>query len=293
MWFLLFDRQHNNTNRCQHGQGGFTLIEILMVIVLLGIVSIAAINAFDGNEDQARENITRLELSELQKALLQFRRDNRELPCLVYVEFPANQKYTPFISLSDFSSDMDRLQFDTPDDPTDPAQPDSVATYAQWCSDSLENAPSEDVIQSDNALSMLNQFPFPLQSSNSDLLWSQDTQSGWNGPYISKEALKDGWGNPYKLLDPELAYDQRYRCADDGSGNYERSAGYYDCLPAQDITVPADYPLAGNIARIASSGPDGIFESQTSEYDLLGTDPNIPDDPCVALGDDIVRCLLN
>src|SRR6056297_1638931 len=109
MGLLLFNRQHHNMQRRQPLQSGFTLIESLMVIVLLGVVSIAAINAFDGNEDQARENLTRLELSELQKALLQFRRDNRELPCQVYVEFPLRQKFTPFISLSDFSSDMTRL----------------------------------------------------------------------------------------------------------------------------------------------------------------------------------------
>ncbi|MED5510122.1 MAG: type II secretion system protein GspG [Pseudomonadota bacterium] len=285
MRFLLFVRHRFKTQQSQLQQNGFTLIELLLVISLLAVLAVAAIAAFDGNEEQARDNITRIEMVELQKALLQFRRDNRELPCLVYVSSPENRRFTPFISLADFASDMERMEFAS-DNPTNPSEPNSLVTYAQWCSDSLTNTLGQDVIQSDNALSMLHQFPFALEAANSDLLWSQDTQSGWNGPYISQEALTDGWGNPYKLLDPELAYSQRYRCADDGSGGYDMSGDVYNCLPAEDITVAADYPLAGDIARIASSGPNGIFESATSNYTLPG------DDPCIALGDDLVQCLL-
>ena len=88
---LLFNRQHF----CQpenRPQSGFTLIELLLIIVLLGVLAVAAINAFEGNEDQGRLNITRLEMAELQKALLQFRRDNRELPCRVY----RAGEYNPF-----------------------------------------------------------------------------------------------------------------------------------------------------------------------------------------------------
>lgn len=287
MWFLLFDRP-NKANFSSHYQTGFTLVEILLVIVLLGIVSIAAINAFDGNEDQARENVTRLEMAELQKALLQFRRDNRELPCQVFVDSPENKRFTPYISSSDFSSDMDRLTFSS-EEPTVPSEPNSFSTYALWCSDSLLNSQSEDVNQSDNALSMLIRFPFALNSGNSDLLWDKSRQLGWNGPYISEEAITDGWGNPYKLLDPELDYNQRFLCADDGSGAYDLSSNFYDCLPAEQIDTPAleaDYTLLGNIARLVSAGPDGVLQSGTSEYTL----PD--DDPCVALGDDLVQCLL-
>lgn len=278
MWFLLFDRQTQDKKTAQRG---FTLIEILLVILLIGVISVAAINAFEGNEDEARYNLTKLELAELQKALLIFRKDNREMPCLVYVSEP--QKFTPF--LPDFSTDMSRLDFSS-DETTVPATPDSYESYAQWCSESLKNSDNEDVIQNDNALSILNKFPFPLNSDNGDLLWNQDTQTGWNGPYISEEGLTDGWGNPYKLLDPELAHEQRFRCADNGSGQYDLTGDTYDCLPAQQIPSAGDYPLAGNIVRIASHGPDGIFESATKDYILPA------EDPCVPKGDDLVRCLL-
>lgn len=270
MWFLLFNRFHCTNSGDTTQQAGFTLVELLLIIVLLGILSVAAINAFDGNEDQARENITRLEMAELQKALLQFRRDNRELPCMVY----SSGNYYPD------ETNMTRLDFDDL-----PATP-STTELAAWCDDSLEDS-GNDIAQADNGLSMLNQFPYPITASNANLMWDQNTQRGWNGPYISDDTLLDGWGNRYRLLDPELSYNQLYRCLINGSGDdYELVSGQYDCLPPSDISFTTDHVLPADIARIVSTGPDGVLDSS------FDADPGSGDDPCVAEGDDLVLCLL-
>jgi prepilin-type N-terminal cleavage/methylation domain-containing protein len=270
MRFLLFYRHVQKKRLCKHS-AGFTLIELLLVIVLIGVVSIAAINAFDGNEDQARMNITRLEMAELQKALLQFRRDNRQLPCMVY---RAGDYYPNEAS-------MTRLDFS--DLPATPSLSDLVA----WCDDSLIVS-SQDVAQADNGLSILSQFPFPISTNNSDIMWNSSTQRGWNGPYISQDALEDGWGNRYRLLDPELSYGQLYRCLVDGTGYDINGSDLYTCeLPdPDDASWNTNYTLPADIARIASAGPDGVFESTTDKYNLLN------DDLCLPKGDDLVLCLL-
>lgn len=274
MWFLLFNRHGNNGDSQTNKHAGFTLIELLLIIVLLGILSVAAINAFDGNEDQARENITRLELVELQKALLQFRRDNRELPCRIY----RVGSYNPYDFRTDFGDAGFIDSFDLP------AGGATLATWQAWCLADFSNG--IETIAS-NALYMISVFPYEI-ADHVSLTWNRNTQLGWNGPYVSHEGLLDGWGNPYVLLEPELTYDQTYRCEND-SGDYaiDGGTGEYVCLSANDpLFNDVTDILPANIARIASAGPDGILDSDLSAYNLL------LDDPCVAQNDDLVQCLL-
>jgi type II secretory pathway pseudopilin PulG len=274
MRILLFCRPASHDNLARYRQSGFTLIELLLIVVMIGVLSIAAINAFDGNEEQARENITRLEMVELQKALLQFRRDNRELPCRIY----RAGIYNPI----DFRTDFGDAGFI--DLFTLPAGSATSADWQDWCQDDLQNGAR---FVASNGLFALNTFPYEI-ADFANLTWNRSSQTGWNGPYISQEALTDAWGNPYLLLEPELSYDQTYRCEND-SGAYaiDGTSGDYICVSANapgfnDVTdiLPAD------IARIVSKGADGVLDSDISEYTLA------TDDPCIAKNDDFVLCLL-
>jgi general secretion pathway protein G len=59
---------------------GFTLLELLAVISLLGILAVVAVTSLDGVEDEASIKITKVEMSELRKALRQFKRDVGHFP---------------------------------------------------------------------------------------------------------------------------------------------------------------------------------------------------------------------
>lgn len=277
MWFLLFDRP-NKANFSSSYQTGFTLVEILLVIVLLGIVSIAAINAFDGNEDQARQNVTRLEMAELQKTLLQFRRDNRELPCMVYRQgdFSPN-------TVNDVNAHENYNDFTVGFDLT-PLPADAIA-WQDWCQENYNNSAGETIAS--NALVMLNQFPYDIAEFDF-LLWNGSTQQGWNGAYISQEGLTDSWGNAYILLDPELIYGARYRCLiNSGGDDYDVTGDLYECLTPSDVGfVAADHILPADTARIISPGPDGEIDL---DYDA---NPVSGNDPCIAEGDDLILCLM-
>lgn len=276
MRFLLFYRKHPAQKMTDSMQSGFTLIELLLIVVMIGVLSVAAINAFDGNEEQARENITRLEMAELQKALIQFRRDNRELPCRVY----RAGIFNPLAFRIDVGDD------DFIDAFTLPPGGAPATEWQEWCGDSLINA---DKTLASNALYMLNTFPYDIANPDlAGLTWNHNTQLGWNGPYISQEGLTDGWGNPYLLLEPELDFDQTYRCeVDSGSYAIDGSTGDYTCLSANNVGFdPVTDILPADITRIVSKGPDGVPDSAIDNYTL-------PDeDPCVAKGDDLVLCLL-
>lgn len=277
MRFLLFYRKHPSQIMTDSKQSGFTLIELLLIVVMLGVLSIAAINAFDGNEEQARLNITRLEMSELQKTLLQFRRDNRELPCRVY----RSGVFNP-LELRNSVGDAGFIDiFDLPPGGA------SASDWRAWCS---EDVTSSGQIVASNAVYMLNTFPYVVSDPDlAALIWNRNTQLGWNGPYISQEGLTDGWGNPYLLLESELTFNQTYRCEND-SGSYaiDGTTGDYICLSPNDpaFNDTTDI-LPADIARIVSSGADGVIDSALNNYDLT-----IPEDPCLAQGDDLVLCLL-
>lgn len=276
MWFLLFYRPvfRHSHHQARIRQSGFTLIELLLIVVMIGVLSIAAINAFDGNEEQARENITQLEMVELQKALLQFRRDNRELPCRIY-RFGI---YNPLVFRADFGDAGFIDQF------TLPAGAASSDEWRDWCQGNLKNSGR---VVAANGLYALNTFPYEI-ADFADLSWNRNSQTGWNGPYISQEGLTDAWGKPYLLLEPELTFDQTYRCEDDaGSYAIDATTGHFICVSANDpgFNAATDI-LPADIARIASKGPDGILDSHLGAYTLT------TDDPCVARNDDFVLCLL-
>lgn len=59
---------------------GFTLLELLVVVTLMALMAGVALLAGDGVEDQARYDATKVEMAELRKALLQFRRDVGHFP---------------------------------------------------------------------------------------------------------------------------------------------------------------------------------------------------------------------
>jgi len=285
MRILLFCRPASHDNLARYRQSGFTLIELLLIVVMIGVLSIAAINAFDGNEEQARENITRLEMAELQKALLQFRRDNRELPCRIY----RPGVFNPL----DFRNNYGDVGFI--DAFVLPAGGASQAEWQNWCLEPVINATNNR--QASNALFMLNTFPYEIADPDlAALTWDRSTQSGWNGPYISQEGLTDGWGKPYLLLEAELTLGQNHRCENDaGSYAVDSSTGNYICVDATDPAFePGTDILPADIARIVSTGPDGILDSDISSYDVAKTDPDpsVIDDPCIAQNDDFVLCLL-
>lgn len=262
---IAHKRQHSIC--CSHPKSkmaGFTLLELLAVIALLAILSAAALVSFDGTDEQARLDVTKQEIAELRKALLQFRRDNRELPCREY----RDGNYQPD------AVEMTELVF--------PNTAGWIAEdYANWC---INNEPA---LQEDDALSMLNRFPFGDIEIYKDLLWNSDTKLGWNGPYISKEGLTDAWGKRYRLLDAELDYSQAYRCKAIGT-DYDINAGTgnYACLTPNNAGWDTTYILPANVARVVSTGPNGIFDSVEVGSDYLANDP------CIAQGDDLVLCLL-
>lgn len=61
-------------------QRGFTLVELLVVITLVGLLAMGIVISLDGVDDDAMERLTKAEMSELRKALLQFKRDVGHFP---------------------------------------------------------------------------------------------------------------------------------------------------------------------------------------------------------------------
>lgn len=233
---------------------GFTLLELLAVIALLAILATGALVAFDGTDEQGRIDVTKMEMSELRNALLQFRRDTGAFPCGVYHEPNVDDEVRAY-SLDPISMNMSDMPAPTADEDV----------KAAWCQE--------------NGLIMLTEYPFELEESVQHQLWNPDTKRGWNGAYISREGLTDAWGNRFLLINPELDFARPpSMCIPP-----EPSAQFYECRSINDqeyTASPASYSEFGDIARIISMGPNNVNDSQAAS------------DPCVAEGDDIVLCLL-
>lgn len=235
--------QFIHTNKTKHqlaSQLGFTMLELLVVIMLLGVISTVAILAYDKVPDESREDITKYEMQALKKALLLFRAHNRAFPCGVYDPFDP-------LSLRPYALDEINMVY-----PTLPTAPATGPTKRAWC--------EGDGSRAQNALQMLLKFPFDISNpliyaGNIEILhplWNQDNKRGWRGPYlIDVEGIRDAWGNYYRLINPELdfaAYDRANIWCD-----LDPTGSFYVC---QDINLGAS--RLGNSASIVSNGRDGL-----------------------------------
>jgi len=241
-------------------QAGFTLLELLAVIALLGVLAGAAVMTYDGVQDQGRDDVTRFEMAQIREALLQFRRDSGTN------DFPGQGQYDCDDDLNgDSNTKNDALVF-----------PDYVEAYpnekdkVDWCR---------------HPANFWMLFTDPLGRAEADR-WDKDRKRGWNGPYLqrksgllslaanipsSQPAVKDVWGIADAYLHP-FTNEILWNPAEPNSGTVY--GPYLFFLDTSDDNKPDD--------RIASFGPDAVVPEP---------EPGIRALECLPNGNVLVLCL--
>jgi prepilin-type N-terminal cleavage/methylation domain-containing protein len=169
-------------------QRGFTLMELLVVIVLMGIIATVASALFLDNEDEIKRDIAKYEMSEIRKALVQFRHDVGHFPGLD--EGGGSEVFADDTCFEDRDGDSpDECESDRP-----------YRLRLLWaCAAPSGEGESEEEEES---------VP-PYEEDSHCKEYNPDIKRGWNGPYIqpkrqlTNDRLLDPWGYPYVLLAPD------------------------------------------------------------------------------------------
>lgn len=248
-------------------QQGFTLMELLTVIALMAIIATVAITSYDGTQEQGRYDVTKFEMNQIRKALIQFRQDSGS------IDFPKQGVY----DCTD-AANGNNTEINPNIDPQLPTEAGtSDAEKIAWC-------------QHPANFWML--FEDPLATG-----WNPDTKRGWKGPYLQR---KDGYlslsSNTVNIADiatPVWAIADPYTANQSESGvEWSLTAdGESLSKAASPYLLFVDLVNSPDIfqARIVAAGEDGEF---AVHYDEGSTN----DDNCasaVANIVDPVLCLLN
>jgi len=243
----------------QHtSQLGFTLMELLTVITLMALIATVAMTSYEGTQEQGRYDVTKFEMNQIRKALIQFRQDSGSN------DFPMQGSYD-CVDSSDDSKINPNID---PQLPTEAGTTD--ADKIAWC-------------QHPANFWML--FENPLATG-----WNPDTKRGWNGPYLQR---KDGYltldSNTASLTDianPVWAIADPYTAEQTDSGVEWSLTVDGDLLNKAALPYLFLVDLSNDYQpRIVSASEDGQFEDHNE----------VDDDNCPTSIEtlDQVLCLLN
>ena len=181
-----------------HSSGGFTLIEVLAVIVILGILMTLLVTSLGGNDDAVRAKMTRVRLAEIGTVCEAYERR--------FGDFPA----------SSFGSDAGQLPNST--------NVGGEALVAALWSNGYEaggSLKSEDLVNSDEDRTLKSLTDFP----GGDLLELAD---GWDQPIAYLRSDDYGVEHVYLLGPGGLdVYESRVRASRDGTAGRYRGHGRF------------------------------------------------------------------
>lgn len=236
---LFFSFSHNF--KLHTNQSGLTLIELLTVISLLIITASVAVTSYNGLEDEGRYDVAKFEMTQIHKALIQFRKDSGTN------SFPTQGSYDCTDEVNGGVATEANSLFVFPTDITG-----TDAELIEWC-------------QHPANFWMLFEDPF---GRDDDEQWNLDTKRGWNGPYLQH---KDGFltlnsnvinlddiayavraiANPYVVDQQNSGVEWSFEVA----GNMLEQAGAPYVLLVDITNTPVLYE-----PRLISAGEDGVFE---------------------------------
>ncbi|PHR83482.1 MAG: hypothetical protein COA59_11710 [Colwellia sp.] len=260
LFFLLQNfKQHSS-------QSGFTLMELLTVISLMAITATVAITSYDGVQDQSRYDVAKFEMTQIHKALIQFRKDSGTK------SFPTQGRYDCTDDVNGGSITQPNSEFNFPAEAGV-----TTAAIIAWC-------------QHPANFWML--FEDPLDNG-----WNPDTKRGWQGPYLQRKngylTLSANTVNLADITNPVWAIADPYTADQTNSGvewsiqttsNVLNKAGTPYVLLVDITNTPTVYQ-----PRLISAGEDGVFEDHDEPSDDICNTP--VDINGQAL--DQVLCLLN
>lgn len=259
----MFRTRPTNARRA----GGFTLVELLVVVGILALVASLAVHRLSGLREKARVAAAWHDLSTLRDAFQAYLEDMRSVP-----------RYTPVNPYVGYDAG-DAL---------------SLRVHNLFCATNVQDAASDVVARWNAAAS--------LPPTNYERFVAAEGR-GWNGPYLAaaraavypaptdrrfdgdrtfderhfdacfgtvgERALLDPWGNPYVVQFPAP------------------TSACYDDAPAADGAPHRSFAVLRRFldARIVSAGPDGILDTP---FDRTA---GVAADGTVARGDDLVLFL--
>lgn len=139
---------------------GFTLMELLLIVFLLGTLAVTTMSALDGIGDDAAIQVTRAEMAEVVTAIRQFKRDTGWYPgegqyqCTDGASLNANLINIP----STLANDTEKI-----------AWCEHPANFWMLFTNPMQNP-------SDASILPINQ-------------WTPDSARGWRGPYLTQQSL--------------------------------------------------------------------------------------------------------
>ena len=231
----------------QAEQQGFTLIELITVIILVAITATVAITSYNGLQNQGRYDVTKFEMNQIRTALLQFRQDSGTR------SFPTQGSYDC----------TDRINGGNDTDPNSafvfpPSSGNNNAEKIDWC-------------QHPANFWMLFEDPFGRDKAQQ---WNRDTKRGWHGPYLQRKngflTLANNVNNNNNTPNLDNINNALWAIANPYVITQQNTGVQWSLQLNSVVLEKAGTPYAffvnltntpeNYIPRLVSAGEDGVFE---------------------------------